>query len=55
VASSTGSPTAFAVLLVGLIAGVAVRSWERVASYMLLGSLLAVQGVFLWGAAIAVS
>jgi len=47
--------TAFAVLLVGLIAGFAVRSWERVASYMLLASLVAVQGVFLWGAAAAVS
>jgi Bacterial PH domain len=47
--------TAFAVLLVSLIAGFAVRSWERLASYMVLASLVAVQGVFLWGAAVAVS
>ena len=47
--------TAFAILVVSLVAGFAVRAWERVASYMLLGSLVAVQGVFLWGAAVAVS
>ena len=47
--------TAFGILLVGLVAGFAVRAWERLASYMLLASLLAVQGVFLWGAAVAVS
>jgi hypothetical protein len=47
--------TAFAVLLVGLISGFAARAWERLASYMLLASLVAVQGVFLWGAAVAVS
>jgi hypothetical protein len=47
--------TAFAVLLVGLISGFAARAWERLASYMLLASLVAIQGVFLWGAAVAVS
>jgi len=47
--------TAFGVLLVGLVAGLAARAWERLASYMLLASLVAVQVVFLWGAAVAVS
>lgn len=47
--------TAFAVLVVSLVAGFALRTWERLASYMLLASLVAVQGVFLWGAAVAVS
>jgi len=47
--------TAFAVLLVGLVSGFAVRAWERLASYMLLASLVAVQVVFLWGAAAAVA
>jgi hypothetical protein len=47
--------TAFAVLIVSLVAGFAIRAWERLASYMLLASLVAVQGVFLWGAAVAVS
>jgi len=47
--------TAFAVLLVGLVTGFAVRAWERLASYMVLASLVAVQVVFLWGAAVTVS
>ena len=47
--------TAFAVLLVGLVAGFTIRAWERLASYMLLASLVAVQVVFLWGAGVAVS
>jgi Bacterial PH domain len=47
--------TAFSILLVSLVAGFAIRAWERLASYMLLASLVAIQGVFLWGAAVAVS
>ena len=47
--------TAFGVLLVSLVAAFAARAWERLASYMLLAWLVAVQGVFLWGAAVAVS
>ena len=47
--------TAFAVLAVSLVVGFAVRAWERLASYIVLASLVAVQVVFLWGAAVAVS
>ena len=47
--------TAFGILLVSLIAAFAARAWERLAAYMLLAALIAVQGVFLWGAVVAVS
>ncbi len=47
--------TAFGVLLVSLVAAFVARAWERLASYTLLTGLIAVQVVFLWGAAVAVS
>ena len=47
--------TAFGILLVSLVAGFAVRAWERLVSYTVLASLVAIQCVFLWGAAVAVS
>ncbi len=47
--------TAFGILLVSLVAAVAARAWEKLASYTLLAGLVAVQVVFLWGAAVAVS
>jgi Bacterial PH domain len=46
---------AFAVLVVSLVVGFAARAWERLASYIVLASLVAIQVVFLWGAAVAVS
>ena len=46
--------TAFAVLVVSLVTGFALRAWERIASYLVLVSLVAMQGIFLWGAAVAV-
>jgi hypothetical protein len=46
--------TAFAVLIISLIIGFGLRAWERMASYMVLASLVAVQAIFLWGAAVAV-
>ncbi|MGA2284945.1 MAG: PH domain-containing protein [Dehalococcoidia bacterium] len=47
--------TALGVLLVSLVAAFAARAWEKLASYTLLTGLIAVQVVFLWGAAVAVS
>jgi hypothetical protein len=47
--------TAFGVLLANLILAFVIHTWERMVAYMLLVGLIALQGVFLWGAAIAVS
>ena len=47
--------TAFGILLINLILAFVIHTWERVVAYMLLVGLIVLQGVFLWGAAIAVS
>jgi len=47
--------TAFGILLINLILAFVIHTWERVVAYMLLVGLIVLQGVFLWGAALAVS